>query len=111
MLPRAAVLSSWVASLMVGDAEIDVNAVYKLATNNYILGGGDGYSSLGGGNLLINAGNGNLMANDVIDYVIKSGGASVGVEGRILTHRAEGLLKRRCEVVDREVKRRRRLQK
>ncbi|MEE9427240.1 MAG: bifunctional UDP-sugar hydrolase/5'-nucleotidase [Paracoccaceae bacterium] len=76
---------SRVASLMVGDAEIDQNAVYKLATNNYILGGGDGYSALGGGNVLINAGNGNLMANDVIDYIIKSGGVTVGVEGRIKT--------------------------
>ena len=76
---------SRVASLMIGDAEIDQNAVYKLATNNYILGGGDGYSALGGGNVLINAGNGNLMANDVIDYIIRSGGVSVGIEGRIKT--------------------------
>ncbi len=74
---------SRVASLMVGGAEIDQNAVYKLATNNYILGGGDGYSSLGGGNVLVNAGDGNLMANDVIDYIIKSGGVSAAVEGRI----------------------------
>lgn len=76
---------SRVTSLMVGGADIDLNAVYKLATNNYILGGGDGYSALGGGNVLINAGNGNLMANDVIEYVIQSGGVSVSVEGRIKT--------------------------
>ncbi len=76
---------SRVAMLMVGNAMIDPNAVYKLATNNYILGGGDGYSALGGGNVLINAGNGNLMANDVIDYIIKSGGVMAGVEGRIKT--------------------------
>ena len=74
---------SRVASLMVGDSEIDQNAVYSLATNDYILGGGDGYSSLGGGNVLVNAGDGNLMANDVIDYIIKSGGVSAAVEGRI----------------------------
>ena len=35
--------------------------------------------------LLINAGNGNLMANDVIDYIIKSGGVTATVEGRIKT--------------------------
>ena len=40
-----------------------------MATNDYILGGGDGYAALGGGKVLINAGNGNLMANDVMDYV------------------------------------------
>lgn len=76
---------SRIAQVMVGDQELDLNAVYKLATNNYILGGGDGYSALGGGNVLINAGNGNLMANDVIDYIVKNGGVTVGVEGRIKT--------------------------
>ena len=72
-------------SLMIGGSDVDLNAIYKLATNNFILAGGDGYSSLGMGKLLINAGNGNLMANDVIDYIIKSGGVTATVEGRIKT--------------------------
>ncbi|MFV2038149.1 MAG: bifunctional UDP-sugar hydrolase/5'-nucleotidase, partial [Paracoccaceae bacterium] len=76
---------SRVASLTVGGAAIDLNAVYKLATNDFVLAGGDGYSSLGGGNVLINAGNGNLMANDVIEYIISSGGVTAAVEGRIKT--------------------------
>jgi 5'-nucleotidase/UDP-sugar diphosphatase len=33
--------------------------------------------------VLINAGNGNLNANDVIDYIIKSGGVTAALEGRI----------------------------
>ena len=76
---------SRIASVTIGGADLDINKTYKLATNDYILGGGDGYSSLGGGRLLIDKANGNLMANDVIDYVLKSGGVTAKVEGRIKT--------------------------
>ncbi len=76
---------SRIVMVMIGDAELDLNKVYSLATNDFVLGGGDGYSALGGGNVLINTGNGNLMANDVIDYVIELGGVHNVVEGRIKT--------------------------
>lgn len=74
---------SRIAEALVGGAPLDVNAVYKVAANDFILDGGDGFTALGGGNVLINGGNGNLMANDVMDYVVKMGGVTVGVEGRI----------------------------
>lgn len=74
---------SRVASLKINGAELDLNAVYKLATNDFVLAGGDGYSALGGGKVLINAGNGNLMANDVMDYIIENGKVESTVEGRI----------------------------
>ena len=74
---------SRIASVTVGSADLDVNAVYKLATNDYILGGGDGYSALGGGNVLVDAGNGNLMANDVMEYILETGKVTSTVEGRI----------------------------
>jgi len=76
---------SRIVSIMVGGAELDLNALYKLTTSNYNLGGGDGYGALGGGRVLIGAGDGNLNANDVIDYIIKSGGVNATVEGRIKT--------------------------
>ncbi|HGG04093.1 MAG TPA: bifunctional metallophosphatase/5'-nucleotidase [Aliiroseovarius sp.] len=76
---------SRVASIMVGDEELDLDKVYKLATNNYILAGGDGYAALGGGRVLVDEGNGNLMANDVMNYIEAMGGATAGVEGRIKT--------------------------
>lgn len=74
---------SRVVQLMIGENEVDVNATYKFATNDYALGGGDGYTMLGGGRVLINTGNGNLMANDVIDYIIDQGGVHNTLEGRI----------------------------
>lgn len=74
---------SRIAEAMVGGAPLDINKVYKVAANDYILGGGDGFDALGGGKVLINAGNGNLMANDVMDYVVKMGKVTSKVEGRI----------------------------
>jgi len=72
-----------VSEVMVGGAPLDPDAVYRLATNDFILAGGDGYAALGGGKVIIDAGNGNLMANDVIDYIAAAGTVNVGVEGRI----------------------------
>jgi 5'-nucleotidase/UDP-sugar diphosphatase len=74
---------SRIAEAMVGGAPLDLNKVYKVATNDFILAGGDGFAALGGGNVLINGGNGNLMANDVMDYVATMGKVTSAVEGRI----------------------------
>ena len=76
---------SRVKSVSFNGKELDLNADYKVATNDYMLGGGDGYSALTKGTVLINAGNGDLMANDVIEYIIAKGGVSAKVEGRIKT--------------------------
>ncbi len=74
---------SRVASVMVGGAPLDPDKVYAVATNDFILAGGDGYGALGGGQVRINAGNGNLMANDVMDYIAETGRVTAAVEGRI----------------------------
>ncbi len=74
---------SRIVKLMIGDEEVDVNKLYTFATNNYAMGGGDGYGMLGGGRMIIDTGNGNLMANDVINYIIEQGGVHNTVEGRI----------------------------
>jgi 2',3'-cyclic-nucleotide 2'-phosphodiesterase (5'-nucleotidase family) len=79
----AAEAGSRVSEVMIGGEPLDVDKVYSVATNDYMLGGGDGYAALGGGKVIINAGNGNLMANDVIDYVAAAGKVGVGIEGRI----------------------------
>ncbi|MCR8723155.1 bifunctional metallophosphatase/5'-nucleotidase [Frigidibacter sp. ROC022] len=74
---------SRVTEVLVGGEPLEMDKLYKVAANDYILGGGDGYSALGGGRVLINAGNGNLMANDVMDYISKMGTVTAKVEGRI----------------------------
>ena len=57
--------------MTVGGEPLDMDKLYKVATNDYMLGGGDGYDALGGGRVIIDERNGNLMANDVIDYIVK----------------------------------------
>ncbi len=74
---------SRVTSVMVGDKPLDLAATYKLATNDYMLGGGDGYTAFAGGKIIINGGNGKLMANDVIYYIRTAGSVDAKVEGRI----------------------------
>ncbi|HEY8595192.1 MAG TPA: bifunctional UDP-sugar hydrolase/5'-nucleotidase [Devosiaceae bacterium] len=73
-----------VVSVMIGDKPLDPAATYKVATNDYMLGGGDGYTALAGGKVLIDARNGNLMANDVIKYIQAAGKVDAKVEGRIV---------------------------
>ncbi len=72
-----------VSEVMVGGAALEADKLYTVAVNDYILGGGDGYSALGGGRIVTNNGSGNLVANDVMAYVEKTGKVNVGVEGRI----------------------------
>lgn len=74
---------SRVVSVKVGDADLDVNKVYSVATNDYMLGGGDGFAALGGGKVLTNTGAGALMASDVMAYIEATGKVTAKVEGRI----------------------------
>ncbi len=75
---------SRVVSVMVGDAPLDPAATYKVATNDFMLHGGDGYTALAGGKVLIGPKSGNLMANDVIAYITAAGKVDARVEGRIV---------------------------
>ncbi len=72
-----------VSEVMVAGAPLEADKIYKVAVNDYILGGGDGFAALGGGRIVTNAGGGNLVANDVMAYVEKSGSVKPAVEGRI----------------------------
>ncbi len=76
---------SRIVKVLIGGKPLDKSAHYKLATNDYVLKGGDGYRALAGGKVLINPGNGNLMANDVINYIASTGKVTNTVEGRIKT--------------------------
>ncbi|MGB8816539.1 MAG: 5'-nucleotidase C-terminal domain-containing protein, partial [Rhizobiaceae bacterium] len=72
-----------VVTAVVGDKPLDDAATYKLATNDFVLGGGDGFTSLAGGKVLVDARGGKLVANDVMVYVKKLGTVDAKVEGRI----------------------------
>jgi 5'-nucleotidase / UDP-sugar diphosphatase len=73
-----------VVSVEIGGQPIDKAKTYKLATNDYMLDGGDGYSALKGGKVLVDARGGKLIANDVMVLVKKLGTVTAKVEGRIV---------------------------
>ena len=76
---------SRVVSVKIGGADIDPNATYTMATNDFLARGGDSYSMFVGKNNLIPAISAKLMANDVMAYVRENGTVSPAVEGRMTT--------------------------
>ena len=74
---------SRIVKVKIGGAPLDPGGTYKVATNDYIFGGGDGYAALGHGKPLIDASAATLMASMVIDYIAKEGEIAPKVDGRI----------------------------
>ncbi len=72
-----------VTEVLVAGAALDPAAVYKVAVNDYMLGGGDGYKMLKGAKQVVTDGTGALVAKVVMDYVEKAGSVQPTVEGRI----------------------------
>ena len=75
---------SRVVSVEIAGKPLDPKATYKLATNDYMLEGGDGYTSFKGGKVTVDARGGKLIANDVMVLVKKQGTVKAKVEGRIV---------------------------
>lgn len=65
---------SRVVSITVGGEPLDPAKTYRLATNDFLLRGGDGYTMLANGETLVDAAAGTLMASQVIDYIAANGG-------------------------------------
>ncbi len=72
-----------VSEVMIAGAALEADKLYKVAVNDFILGGGDGYGALGGGRMINDTGAGALVASDVMAYVEKMGTVKPAVEGRI----------------------------
>jgi 5'-nucleotidase/UDP-sugar diphosphatase len=81
--PKAAA-GKRVVEIKVGGQPLDPNKIYKVATNEYVAGGGDGFEVLKKGKQLIDESSAKLMATQVIDYVTAKGTVSPKVEGRIV---------------------------
>ena len=80
-------LSVWgsrVLEVKIGGKPLDPGAIYRLATNEYMMAGGDGYAALTKGKPVLDASGGPLMANVVMDYITARGSVSPALEGRIV---------------------------
>ena len=75
---------SRVDGVTVGGEPLDPSRTYRLATNNFLGRGGDGYDMFGGAPRLIDAASGKLMATQVIEAIAAAGEVAPQVEGRIV---------------------------
>jgi len=77
-----------VVSLSVGGAPVSLKRKYRLATNEYLAGGGDGYTALKGAKILVGESDAGLVANVVIAYISAKESVAPVVDGRIMVARA-----------------------
>lgn len=78
---------SRVVAVQVGGKPLELTATYRVATNDYMFKGGDGYSNLSKGTALIDPSGGTLMVTTVMGYIAAKGSVAPQVEGRIVTRR------------------------
>ncbi len=71
-----------VVEVKVGGAPLDPAKTYKIATNDYMAGGGDGYAALKKGKVLIDASGATLMATTVMNHIQAQGTVAPKVDGR-----------------------------
>jgi 2',3'-cyclic-nucleotide 2'-phosphodiesterase (5'-nucleotidase family) len=77
-------VGSRVKSVKVNGEPLDPAKTYKLATNDFMARGGDGYRAFAESKQLVDVSASQLMATQVIDYVAKAGKVAPKVEGRIV---------------------------
>ncbi len=79
----AAPVGNRVMEVTVGGSPLESTSTYTVATNNFLVRGGDGFESLKNGNLLIDSDGAKLMTTSVIDYIKYRGMVDSEVDGRI----------------------------
>ena len=77
---------SRVETVEINGAPLDDAKTYKVATNDFMLRGGDGYTSLAGKSAATVDSGGKLLANDVMVYARKLGTVNAKVEGRVVVN-------------------------
>ena len=75
---------SRVDGVTVGGESLDPSRTYRLATNDFLGRGGDGYGMFAGAPRLIDAASGKLMATQVIEAIAAAGEIAPRVEDRIV---------------------------
>lgn len=73
-----------VLSVRIGNAPLDDRKVYRMATNDFMARGSDGYNMFRNARPLIPEYDGPLMSNEVMVYLRRIGTVKTGIEGRIV---------------------------
>jgi len=74
---------SRITSLKIGGAPLQDAKMYRVAINDFLARGGDGYDTLRDAKKLLPVDDSPLLANQVMVYVRQVGTVKTGVEGRI----------------------------
>jgi 5'-nucleotidase / UDP-sugar diphosphatase len=82
-IDQKAAVGSRILDLKAGGQPIDLAKAYKVATNDFMVAGGDGYTALGRGKVLIGKTDGKLMASVVMAHVRAQGAVQARIDGRI----------------------------
>jgi 2',3'-cyclic-nucleotide 2'-phosphodiesterase (5'-nucleotidase family) len=77
-------IGSRVTSIKVGAAPLDDDKTYKVATNDFLARGGDGYNMFRDASHVLPADDSPMLANEVMVYLRRIGTVRTGVEGRIV---------------------------
>ncbi len=77
-----------VISVVVNGAKLRANRTYRLVTNDYLAGGGDGYTALKPAKILVGERDADLVANVVIAYLRAKATVAPKFEGRVIVVRA-----------------------
>ena len=72
-----------IVSIDVGGGPLDPDRTYRIATNDFLARGSDGYDSFGKSTPLLPPDDSPLLANEVMAYLQALGTVRTGVEGRI----------------------------
>jgi 2',3'-cyclic-nucleotide 2'-phosphodiesterase (5'-nucleotidase family) len=74
---------SRIVEVKVGGQPLDLGRIYRVATNEYVQAGGDGYDALARGKALIDGSGATLMASMVMAYIEQQREVAPAVEVRI----------------------------
>lgn len=77
-----------VVGVAVNGKPLNPNAKYRLATNDYLASGGDGYAALKSAKVLVGDTEADLIANIVMAYIRAKGTVVPALDGRIVVGRA-----------------------
>lgn len=75
-----------VVSIRIGNAPLDDDKMYRLATIDFLARGNDGYTMFRDAKPLLPYSDGPTMANEVMVYLKRIGTVKDGIQGRILFH-------------------------
>jgi 5'-nucleotidase / UDP-sugar diphosphatase len=77
-----------VVGVTVNGKPLNPNARYRLATNDYLANGGDGYAALKSAKVLVGETEADLIANIVMAHIRAKGTVAPALDGRIIVGRA-----------------------